>query len=48
VKMPTDKDRNRVNFKPTETRVAKLASIPIHEIPYLTTAGSSLKNSSHM
>ena len=34
VKTLTDKDIKRVNFKPTDTTVAKLAAIPIHEIPY--------------
>jgi hypothetical protein len=34
VKIISDKDRSRVNFTPTDTTVAKLASIPIHEIPY--------------
>lgn len=34
VKILTDKDHKRVNFHPLDTTVAKLASIPIHEIPY--------------
>jgi hypothetical protein len=34
VKILSDKDRQRVNFTPVETTVAKLAAIPIHEIPY--------------
>ena len=34
VKILSDKDRQRVNFNPVETTIAKLASIPIHEIPY--------------
>ena len=34
MKTLTDKDSKRVNFKPTDTTVAKLAAIPIHEIPY--------------
>jgi hypothetical protein len=34
VKILTDKDHGRVDFHPQDTTVAKLASIPIHEIPY--------------
>ncbi len=34
VKILSDKDRHRVNFTAVESTVAKLASIPIHEIPY--------------
>jgi hypothetical protein len=34
VKILSDKDRQRVNFTPIETTIAKLAAIPIHEIPY--------------
>ncbi len=34
VKILNDKDRERVRFTPIETTVAKLAGIPIHEIPY--------------
>ncbi len=34
VKTLTDEDSKRVNFKPVDTTVAKLAAIPIHEIPY--------------
>src|SRR5438876_4622497 len=34
VKILSDKDRQRVNFVPVETTIAKLAAIPIHEIPY--------------
>jgi hypothetical protein len=34
VKIFNDKDRLRVNLKPVDTTVAKLAAIPIHEIPY--------------
>jgi hypothetical protein len=34
VKTLADKDRNRVSFTSVETTVAKLAGIPIHEIPY--------------
>jgi hypothetical protein len=34
VKILSDKDRHRVNYTPAETTVAKLASIPIHEVPY--------------
>src|SRR5262249_40221285 len=34
VKTLTDKDSKRVNFKPADSTVAKLAGIPIHEIPY--------------
>jgi hypothetical protein len=34
VKTLTDKDHGRVDFKPVDTTVSKLTSIPIHEIPY--------------
>jgi hypothetical protein len=34
VKILSDKDRQRVNFTPVETTIAKLTAIPIHEIPY--------------
>lgn len=34
VKTLTDKDAKRVDFHPLNTTVAKLAAIPIHEIPY--------------
>jgi hypothetical protein len=34
VKILSDKDRERVQFAPVEITIAKLASIPIHEIPY--------------
>jgi hypothetical protein len=34
VKTLTDKDAGRVDFHPLDTTVAKLAAIPIHEIPY--------------
>src|SRR5712692_8518975 len=34
VKIFNDKDRQRVNLTPNETTIAKLAAIPIHEIPY--------------
>ncbi len=34
VKILGDKDRQRVNFQPLDTTVAKLGQIPIHEIPY--------------
>jgi hypothetical protein len=34
VKILSDKDRGRVNFTLVDTTVAKLAGIPIHEIPY--------------
>lgn len=34
VKILTDKDRGKIDLKPVDTTVAKLATIPIHEIPY--------------
>src|SRR5438132_306039 len=34
VKILGDKDRQRVNFAPEDTTVARLAPIPIHEVPY--------------
>jgi hypothetical protein len=34
VKILADEDRTKVNFEPVDTTVAKLAAIPIHEIPY--------------
>lgn len=34
VKILADKDRNRVQFKAIDITVAKLVSIPTHEIPY--------------
>jgi hypothetical protein len=34
VKTLTDEDAGRVDFHPESTTVAKLAAIPIHEIPY--------------
>jgi hypothetical protein len=34
VKTLTDKDAKRVDFHPQDSTVAKLAAIPIHEIPY--------------
>ena len=34
VKTLTDEDRARVDSHPTDSSVAKLAAIPIHEIPY--------------
>src|SRR5260370_33279338 len=34
VKVLVDKDRKRVDFNPVDTSIAKLISIPIHEIPY--------------
>ncbi|MGH9522186.1 MAG: hypothetical protein ACRD3E_06610, partial [Terriglobales bacterium] len=34
VKILSDKDRTRVNMEPTNTTVAKIGAIPIHEVPY--------------
>ena len=34
VKILSDKDRERVQFAPVEITIAKLVSIPIHEMPY--------------
>ena len=34
VKILSDNDRAHVNFTPVDATVAKLAAIPIHEIPY--------------
>jgi hypothetical protein len=34
VKTLTDRDRERVDFRPVDTTVAKLVAIRIHEIPY--------------
>lgn len=34
VKILNDKDRSRVDFHPVDTTVARLGSIPMHEVPY--------------
>ena len=34
VKILSDEDHQRVNFTPADTTIARLAAIPIHEIPY--------------